>query len=60
MKVRKRAESSTPAIPMTRFLGNFETMYADLRHGVQRIGDHDDDGVGRHRHACSVAALMTS
>ena len=25
MKVRKRAESSTPAMPMTRFLANFDT-----------------------------------
>ena len=26
MKVRKRALSSTPAMPITRFLRNFETM----------------------------------
>ena len=32
---------------MTRFLLNFETLICRLRHGVERIGDHDDDAVRR-------------
>ena len=43
MNVRKRAESSTPAMPMTRCFGKPERRNASWRHGVERVR-HDDEG----------------
>ena len=57
MKVRKRAESSTPAMPMTRFLGNFDTMYATCAMASSGLVTTMMMQLGETATACSVAAL---
>ena len=49
MKVRKRAESSTPAMPMTRSRLKPGLAIGSLRHGVERIRHDDEDGLRRLR-----------
>ena len=47
MNVRNRAESSTPAMPITRSRGKPEAVERDVAHRVERVGDDDEDRVGR-------------
>ena len=49
MKVRKRAESSTPAIPMHALAIKLRLPKGSLRHCVQRIRNDDQDAVRRGR-----------
>ena len=46
MKVRKRAESSTPGHPDHSLVGEPRLLPRQLRHGVERVGDQDQDGTG--------------
>ena len=50
MNVRKRAESSTPAMPRTRSRGKPEAPQRDVAHRVERVGDDDQDRVRRVLH----------
>ena len=50
MNVRKRAESSTPAMPSTRSRGNPDASQRDVAHRVERVGDDDQDRVRRVAH----------
>ena len=45
MNVRKRAVSRTPAMPITRVLGEFRDLKRGPAHGVQRIRHQDQDRV---------------
>ena len=47
MKQRNRAESRTPAMPITRCLGKPVLRADKVGHDVERIAHHDDDGSGR-------------
>ena len=66
MNVRNRAESRTPAMPMTRSRGKPEACHRDVAHRVERVGDDDDDRVGRHggrapaRRAPTIPAFVAS
>ena len=44
---RNRAESSTPAMPTTLLAGRPDRTLHHPHHDVERVGDHDDEGVGR-------------
>ena len=55
MKVRKRAESRTPAIPITRRLREARGAHGHVAHHVERVGDDDEDRVG-----AAVAACLTT
>ena len=60
MNVRKRAESSTPAMPITRFFGNFETMYATCAMASSGLVTTMMMAFGENAAACSVAVFTTS
>ena len=60
MNVRKRAESSTPAMPITRFFGNFETISATCAMASSGLVTTMMIALGETATACSVAALTTS
>ena len=60
MKVRKRALSSTPAMPITRFLLNFETMYAVWHMASSGFVTTIRMQLGEYFTICSVAARTTS
>ena len=47
MNVRNRAESRTPAIPITRSRGKPEAAMRDVAHRVERVRDDDQDRVRR-------------
>ena len=47
MNVLKRAESSTPAWPKHSFWIELGRLQRNVAHGVQWIGDDDDDGIRR-------------
>ena len=49
MNVRKRAESSTPAMPSTR-AGTRDALLRDVAHRVEQVGDDDQDRVRRVAH----------
>ena len=57
MKVRKRAVSRTPAMPMTRFLLNFETWYAVQHIASSGLVTRIRMQFGEYFTACSVAVL---
>src|SRR5712692_2411972 len=60
MNVRKRAESSTPAMPMTRFLLNFEIMNAAWHMASSGFVTMMSMQLGEYFTHCSVAARTTS
>ena len=60
MKVRKRAVSRTPAMPMTRVLGNFETWNAVQHIASSGFVTRIRIAFGEAFTACSVAVLTTS
>ena len=45
MKWRKRALSSTPAMPTTLFVGKAGEFLQRPDHGIERVGDADDKGI---------------
>ena len=60
MKVRKRALSSTPAMPITRFLLNFETWNAACAMASSGLVTTMMMQLGEYLATCSVAVLTTS
>ena len=60
MKVRKRALSSTPAMPITRFLLNLETQKAACAMASSGLVTTMMMQFGEYLATCSVAVLMTS
>ena len=60
MKVRKRALSSTPAMPITRFLLNLETWNAACAMASSGLVTTMMMQLGEYLATCSVAVLTTS
>jgi hypothetical protein len=58
-KWRKRALSSTPAMPQTLLCGRPENSLQRPDHRVERVGDADDEGVRRVFLMPSPTAFMT-
>ena len=60
MNVRKRAESSTPAMPITRFFGNFETWNAVQHMASSGLVTSTRIALGECFATCSVTLFTTS